>query len=74
LEWQDDDQLKNDFKKYIVRNLSRKEILDFAAHDYPMYAWFLGTLARRLAFFYIKYIRYDTDVQDVKSQGRNRRP
>ena len=31
-----------------------------------MYAWSLGTLARRLAFFDIKYIRYDTDVEDVE--------
>ena len=62
-EWQHDEQLKNDLKKYVARNLSRKELLDFAAHDYPLYAWSLGTLARRLAFFDIKY----TDVEDVEN-------
>ena len=69
-EWQHDEQLKNDLEKYVARNLSRKEILDFAAHDYPLYAWSLGTLARRLAFFDIKYIRYDTDVEDVENAVR----
>ena len=69
-EWQHDEQLKNDLKKYVARNSSRKEILDFAAHDYPLYAWSLGTLARRLAFFDIKYIRYDIDVEDVENAVR----
>jgi hypothetical protein len=75
--WQHDEQLKNDLQKYVARNLSRKEILHFAAHDYPLYAWSLGTLARRLAFFYIKYMRYDTNVEDVENailKGRNGRP
>jgi hypothetical protein len=54
-EWHHDEQLKNDLQN-VARNLSRKEILHFAAHDYPLYACSLGTLARRLAFFDIKYI------------------
>ena len=69
-EWQHDEHLKNDLAKYVARNLSRKEILDFAAHDYPLYAWSSGTLAKRLAFFDIKYIRYDTDIEDVENAVR----
>ena len=30
------------------------------------YAWSLPTLSRRLNFFGIKYIRYETSVEDVK--------
>jgi hypothetical protein len=66
-DWQHDEQLKSDLEKYVERNLSRKEILDFAAHDYPQYAWSLCTLARRLAFFDIKYITYDTSIDDVEN-------
>ena len=49
-EWQHDEQLKSNLEKYIERNLSRKEILDFVARYYPQYAWSFGTLVRRLAF------------------------
>ena len=49
----------------MLANYLRKEILDFASRDYPEYAWSLPTLSRRLNFFGIKYIRYETSV-DVK--------
>lgn len=39
-----DEQLKNDLEKYVLRNFSRKKVLDFVARDYPQYAWSLGTL------------------------------
>ena len=69
-EWQRDEQLKSDLEKYVERNLSRKEILDFVAPDYPQYAWSFGTLVRRLGFFNVKYVRYDTSIVDVEDAVR----
>ena len=65
-DWEKDQQLKNDLERYVLANYSRQEILDFASRDYPEYAWSLPTLSRRLNFFGIKYIRYETSVEDVK--------
>ena len=56
-DWQEDAELK----RYILKNLSRREILDFVSRDYAQYAWSLGTLSRRLAYFDIKYIEYNTE-------------
>ncbi len=28
-EWEEDDELGNDIKKYVMQNLKRKEVLDF---------------------------------------------
>ncbi len=49
--------LKSVLERYVIQNLSCREILDFVRRDFPQYAWSLGTLSRRLAFFDIKYIR-----------------
>ena len=65
-DWEKDQQLKSDLERYVLANYSRQEILDFASCDFPDYAWSLPTLSRRLNFFGIKYIRYDTSVEDVK--------
>ncbi len=65
-EWKEDADLKQDLETYVLQNLSRQEILDFVSRDYAQYAWSLGTLSRRLAFFNIKYVNYDTDMNDVK--------
>ena len=64
-DWEEDEQLKNDLNGYVLQNFSRREILDFVCRNYSQYAWSLGTLSRRMAFFYIKYIRYDTDIDVV---------
>ena len=64
-EWEKDEQLKSDLECYVLANYSRQEILDFASRDYPEYAWSLPTLSRRLNFFGIKYIRYETSIEDV---------
>ena len=50
-DWEDDEQLKSDLQRYVKQNLRRREILDFVRRDFPEYAWSLGTLSRRLAFF-----------------------
>jgi len=69
-DWEDDEQLKTDLQRYVLQNLMRKEILDFVRRDYPEYAWSLGTLSRRLAFFNISYIKYDTNIQAVENAVR----
>ncbi|XP_028404817.1 uncharacterized protein LOC114527386 [Dendronephthya gigantea] len=66
-EWEDDEALEADLKRYVMQNLTRREVLDFVKHDFPHYAWNLGTLSRRLAYFDIKYVRYDIDVQEVEN-------
>ena len=37
------------------------------SRDYAQYAWSLGTLSRRLAYFDIKYIEYNTDLKEVEA-------
>ena len=69
-EWKEDEELKVDLKKYVLRNLKRREILDFMKRDYPQYAWSLGTLSRRLKHFDISYINYDLTVQEVEEVVR----
>ena len=66
-DWEKDQQLKSDLERYVLENYSTQEILDFASRDYPEYAWSLPTLSRRLNFFGIKYIRYETSVDDKKA-------
>ena len=65
-DWEKDQQLKSDLERYLLENYSTQEILDFASREYPEYAWSLPTLSRRLNFFGIKYIRYETSVEDDK--------
>ena len=65
-----DTELKQDLKRYVLQNLSRREMLDFLSRDYAQYAWSLGTLSRRLAYFDIKYVEYNTDLKEVEAQCR----
>ena len=53
-EWKDDMDLKNDLAKFVRQNLRRLEIPDFMRKDYPMYAWSLRSLARRMQYFGIR--------------------
>ena len=69
-DWEDDEQLKSDIQHYVLQNLKRREILNFVRRDFPEYAWSLGTLSRRMAFFGIQYIKYDTDIKDVENAVR----
>ena len=50
----------------VQRNLKQQEILDLVKGHYPMYAWSLRTLSRRLQHFGIKFIDYGIDVKEVK--------
>ena len=66
-EWENDEALRSDLQKYVSQNLQRNEILDFVKLYYPMYAWSLRSLGRRLQFFDIKYTDYEVDLVAVKS-------
>ena len=61
--WENNENLKADIQKYVLQNLPRKEVLDFLGRDYPQYAWSLPSLSRRMAYFEIKYIDYETDLK-----------
>ena len=65
--WKDDEELKEDLEKYIKQNLKRKEVLDFVSSKYPMYAWSLRTLCRRLSHFNIKYTNYEIELGDLRA-------
>lgn len=64
--WKNDEQLEIDLKRYVAQNLKRSEIVDFMRRDYSDYEWSLRTLARRLNVFGIKYIDYNTPVEQVE--------
>ena len=66
-DWEDDNDLKNDLAKFVSLNLKRMEILDFLRKDYPMYAWSLRSLARRMQYFGIQFTNYDVEVNDVEA-------
>ena len=70
-DWEEDEILKADIEKYVLQSLSRKEILDFVKGDFPHYAWSLGTLSRSLAYFDIKYIQHNIDLQEVENAVPN---
>ena len=69
-DWEDDETLRADLEKYVMQNLSRREIVDFVKRDFPQYAWSLGTLSKRLAHFDIKYVRYNIDLDEVENAVR----
>ena len=58
----DDENLKHDLEEYVLNNLKRAEVLDSLRKEYPEYTWSLRTLDRRLRYFDILYIDYQTDV------------
>ena len=66
-DWEDDNDLKNDLAKFVSLNLKRMEILDFLRKDYPMYAWSLRSLARRMQYFGIQFTDYDVEVNDQEA-------
>lgn len=65
-DWKDDEELKEDLQNYVSRNFRQKEILDYMNMHYPMYAWSLRTLSRRLQFFGIQFIDYSTGIDEVQ--------
>ena len=65
-DWENDEYLKAEIQKYVLQNMTRREVLDFLGRDYPQYAWSLPTLSRRMAHFGVKYVDYGTDLKVVE--------
>ena len=67
VDWKEDDDLKNDLKKYYVKeDLKRNEILDFLKRDYSQYAWSLSSLDRRMRYFDVRYTDRNVTVEQVR--------
>lgn len=66
-DWEDDETLEEDLKMYVKSNFHQSEILDLVKVKFPMYAWSLRSLSRRLCYFGIKYTDYEVDVEEVKN-------
>lgn len=45
-EWESDTDLRDDLQRYILENLSRREVLDFVKRDYVQYAWSLDQICK----------------------------
>ena len=65
----EDPELKDDVKLYFQHNLSQSEIFDLLKVHYPMYAWSLRTLSRRLQHFGVKFINYAGSKCPAAGQG-----
>ena len=62
IDWKDDIGSRNDLAKFVRVNLRKLETLDFVRKDYPMYAWSLRSLARRMQYFGIQFTDHDVKV------------
>ena len=74
-DWKASEKLRNDLEKYVRENIKKCEILDYVKRDYPDCPWSMATLSRRLRYFDIKYINYETPlnaVTDAVSKELNR--
>ena len=67
-DWENDENLIADIQKYVLQNLTRREVLDFLGRDYPQYA-----LSRRMAHFGVKYVDYGTLRPESRRKGSQRR-
>ena len=67
-DWEDDNDLNNDLAKFVSLNLKRMEIVDFLRKDYPMYAWSLRSVARRMQYFgTFQFTDYDVEVHNLEA-------
>ena len=66
-EWEEDNQLEHDLRKYVSQNLKRSEILDFVQRDFSEYTWSTAALDQRLRHFGTYYINYDVPVAAVSN-------
>ena len=62
IDWKQDIDLKNDLAKFVRVNLRKLEILDFMRKDYPMFAWSLRSLARRMQYFGIQFMHLSAAI------------
>ena len=66
-EWKNDEDLRFELEALVKKAYKRSEIITVMRKEFPQYAWgCIKTLDRRLRHFNIKYIDYNTPLQDVK--------
>ena len=66
-EWKNDEDLRFELEALVKKAYKRSEIITVMRKEFPQYAWgCIKTLDRRLHHFNIKYIDYNTPLQDVK--------
>ena len=71
--WREDLKLREDMERYVRQGYKREEALDFLKRDFPMYAWSIRSLDRRLRCFEIYYNNPEVSVEEVKDAVKNRR-
>ena len=68
--WENDVALEQSLREYVRKNLKTKEILHFMKRNYDQYSWRIATLDRKLRFFDINYIYYDTSLETVQAAAQ----
>ena len=71
-EWKEDKDLNEELFNFVRQNMKRKEILDFVAQKYPMHAWSLRSLCRRLRYFNIKFVDYNVELNCLEEAVREK--
>ena len=64
--WREDLKLREDMERYVRQGYKREEALNFLKRDFPMYAWSIRSLDRRLRCFEIYYNNAEVSVEEVK--------
>ena len=64
--WWEDLKLREDMERYVRQGYKREEAIDFLKQDFPMYAWSIRSLDRRLRCFEIYYNNPEVSVEEVK--------
>ena len=64
--WREDLKLREDIEIYVRPGCKREEALGFLKRDFPMYAWSIRSLDRRLRCFEIYYNNPEVSVEEVK--------
>ena len=64
--WWEDLKLREDMERYVRQGYKGEEALDFLKQDFPMYAWSIRSLDRRLRCFEIYYNNPEVSVEEVK--------
>jgi len=70
-DWKDDAELKENILDFVKRSYTRKEMVCSLSKTFPQYAWSLRTLASRLRHFDIKFIDYNTNIDEVYNAVEN---
>ena len=63
--WKLDKVLDEFLRERVRRNYQRKDLLVEVLKLFPQYAWSMRSLAYRLEHFGVRYINYNTDINEV---------